>query len=1230
MKKRLFCILLTLCFAMAAVLPMSAGAASGEADLPTTPPATSITVGDFEIWTTDGGTLTENTDYKFDEYNRLIILSSTPIAIRNKNGVTTTSNSIYVSDGVDANITLAGVNIEKTTFSAFVIADNSTGDVTLTLATGTENTLVSSGTNYSGLEKDGRQSETLGTLTICGDGKLTVKGGSGSAGIGCCGGVDGGGTANIVINGGIVNATGSACGIGNGSATGNTYADNIVINGGVVTTNGIGYNASTSQVSNIIITGGSVYSEHFQCDPTDGKGNRVYLNTIGVGTSDDIKSIVIDDVEYPTSHKDGLIYLYLTEGVHNLSVNDISWVMKTTVTDGGYSFLLPEPLANEMVTTVGDFEMWLAFPYGGGNIPTPDKDTHYTYAYDNDLGVNVLTILSEEPIAIRNKSGVTTTANLICVKENVNANIMLAGVNIEAGDYKAAFRIPGNSTGNVTITLAMGTKNILKGGMGRAGLQKVGAYSTTLGTLTIRGEGALIAEGGAGAAGIGGSDNATAANITIKGGTITAKGGTKDNATGSGIGAGQGTVTSNIIITGGSVKSSSLGCQPKDGNGNNVYLCTIENPDDKSIKINEKKWLPLNHKAADTEDANLYAYVPSIVHIDLDGDKMLRTYNSETKQFDAAPVWLLDADNNKKNEYLTVQDAIDAAEDGDTVLLKDDVSLNATLTVNKKITLDLNGCVLGMEYYQIVIQIGNDSTTGELTLKDSKKDQSDIVHKFKYDSDAERWTHDDTLTSGYTEVRGGVIVGRFDDGDAGGVYIVNGTFNMNSGTIFGCNSTTAGGVCVCNGSTFNMSGGSINKCHGQHGGGVSVIVGGTFNMIGGTIENCSSGGGSGGVQNMGTFTMSGDAVIKDCEGGILGDSSSTLYAIYNESGATMNANGGTVYGSVQLYNNGYEDSPSKITRTATGSGIESYTKFIGKIMLNGEYASIDDIACPYTLTLKNASGDKESMAKVLRGQSPVVPTGLIPESETVNYWIYKASADAEETKIFELSKFFEENGVERAPSAYTLTAHYISEDLADIGTVLSDLEAAQAALETALSTKADKTALSEAISSLNAAVSKAERAANSYTDSQNMSLRSELLRKIKTAQATLQEAIDALSAELIALRAELIAAIANGDSALDAKINALSATVNALEGAINSPCEYPDESIAELETKIGDARSAIDNAVTELGTRLSTVESDVERAQSNIGTLTTVVVIMAVLVVLGDGALAFVLIKKKR
>lgn len=219
--------------------------------------AETVTAGSFAV---NGGK--EGVDYTYDESSgKFSVISPTPLTLSMAEGVAqTTTDSIFVEDGVSANLTLAGVNIdlshtgEYTTNGttgtpgapAFQIADNSSGNVSLTLGAGTENTLLS-GAGRAGLEKNSKESS--GRLTIKGTGKLTATGGRiymnptpdidhGGAGIGACGFPNNGNSicANITIESGEISASSTssyAPGIGD-----EIGAASIQITGGTVTVPG--------------------------------------------------------------------------------------------------------------------------------------------------------------------------------------------------------------------------------------------------------------------------------------------------------------------------------------------------------------------------------------------------------------------------------------------------------------------------------------------------------------------------------------------------------------------------------------------------------------------------------------------------------------------------------------------------------------------------------------------------------------------------------------------------------------------------------------------------------------------------------------------------------------------------------------------------------------------------------------------------------------------------------
>ena len=168
--------------------------------------------------------------------------------------------------GENATVTLSGVNIRTTTdtgsgnnpnYSCIQCKDYS--NATIILADGTTNRLTCTGKWCAAIQV-GYES----TLTIQGSGSLNATGGTYGAGIGSNGSTACG---NIVIQGGIVDATGGkgAAGIGGGQpdTNANGYCGNITISGGTVNATGGLYGAGigagdVGQCGNISINGGTV------------------------------------------------------------------------------------------------------------------------------------------------------------------------------------------------------------------------------------------------------------------------------------------------------------------------------------------------------------------------------------------------------------------------------------------------------------------------------------------------------------------------------------------------------------------------------------------------------------------------------------------------------------------------------------------------------------------------------------------------------------------------------------------------------------------------------------------------------------------------------------------------------------------------------------------------------------------------------------------------------------
>jgi len=213
--------------------------------------------GDFTVVGGIPGADQENhNDYFYsDEYKILTIYSSTEIMISG----TTKINTIEVATGVEANVTLSNLSIEKdysvegvTEYSPFALLNGASATITLA----GDNILKDE--KAAALEKD----DATGKLTIKGSGSLTAESGGG-AGIGA--GSNYATTGNIFIESGTIVAKGAGdyAGIGGGYYYGNESCDGITISGGNITAVG-GQNAAgiggglRSNGINITIFGGKV------------------------------------------------------------------------------------------------------------------------------------------------------------------------------------------------------------------------------------------------------------------------------------------------------------------------------------------------------------------------------------------------------------------------------------------------------------------------------------------------------------------------------------------------------------------------------------------------------------------------------------------------------------------------------------------------------------------------------------------------------------------------------------------------------------------------------------------------------------------------------------------------------------------------------------------------------------------------------------------------------------
>ena len=315
----------------------------------------------------------------------------------------------------------------------------------------------------------------------------------------------------------------------------------------------------------------------------------------------------------------------------------------------------PEIFTNEEQETAGETDEELSV-FSSEEIPefndTPDEamaaaenaqNGVIDLANNNNVpsGVYTITLAGDYKFTCSNNEStenrIVVNGDTISKQDNINIYLDNVNINTSAGP---ALQIEGTVKAAVTIHLT-GTNSLITKNNYYAGLQKDNkaqliiktndsdATAGILNARSIAGDGAGIGGGylGAGScsniiidscsviassmcgAGIGGSKQRAGSDITINNASVNAS-----STYGAGIGGGYeyGGSCENITINGGSVKASSVSGSPKNGQGEKVYCCTIENPENANVTIKPGtgNWKPVNHSSLDPDDTNLYVWLP--------------------------------------------------------------------------------------------------------------------------------------------------------------------------------------------------------------------------------------------------------------------------------------------------------------------------------------------------------------------------------------------------------------------------------------------------------------------------------------------------------------------------------------------------------------------------------------------------------------------------------------------
>ena len=296
--------------------------------------------------------------------------------------------------------------------------------------------------------------------------------------------------------------------------------------------------------------------------------------------------------------------------------------------------------------------------------------------------------------------------------------------------------------------------------------------------------------------------------------------------------------------------------------------------------------------------------------------------------------------------YATLAEAIRAANTGDTVTLLDNIELTSAQSINKQLTLDLNGKTLSSTALW-TIKLSNSAT--DLTVVDSSEEQSGkITNAYSGTSSADP------------------IVIYFSSNGSGA------KFTLKSGTLEACSTKNGFGPLVIGSKTkapartVNIEGGYISVPANSRNCAISVGAQMTLNISGGTII--------GGLHGVDAYS-----------GSTVNITGGTISARYIDTGLIKEAYGMRIKGTANITINGGEIQGIKMDGTGYNLDVPNVTLVSGNI--TGSFYSITNgtivftVAPTATITFVN-----DSVSKFLPSTVELV------KNEDATYGVTKATA----------------------------------------------------------------------------------------------------------------------------------------------------------------------------------------------------------------------------------------------
>lgn len=521
------------------------------------------------------------------------------------------------------------------------------------------------------------------------------------------------------------------------------------------------------------------------------------------------------------------------------------------------------------------------------------------------VGASVPIDVTFQDVTIQN----TTGTRCIDTRGNLNSftlnGVTLTTAGTTAADYIQPLTIGGNQSSTATVTITNSTIQTSTEGSKGYAITTFNPVNMTIDNSTIKGWACIYAKGPDGSAGSAGSV------FTITNSTLVSKnvysGESNDFCT---LMAEDDNVTFNITNTNISVNSTAgqlqaivgtssnsiTGVAANLGTGNNVTL-----NGDATFAINAGKPI-ISGGTFNVEVPEQYCAEGFTPKDNGDG-----TYGVKPVAYVA---------QIGETKYATLAAAMDAADEGDIITLLDNIALTETITVDSKVTLDLNGKT-------IITSAGDGfmfASGADMTLTDSATGGK-ISHTGGYDAF--------DISAGKLTVTGGTIETTAKYGavySAGGTLVINGgsfISKSETGTVINCQGASSftmtngtitvnediSGITVGGTTTATISGGTVT---GNCAWGVTVFDTATLNVQGGSISGDYAISTNGNAENNVTMNISGGVITGDELG------------VYQPSG-TLNVTGGTISGRTGIFvRGGTLTIPGNSTATISGTG--AYTQ----------------------------------------------------------------------------------------------------------------------------------------------------------------------------------------------------------------------------------------------------------------------------------------------------------------